>query len=208
MWYPPKVTVPPTDEPVTLVEAKAECGVTGTARDDELTLKIAAARAFVEQHCTIFLMTQTVAVTCDCFDDLGHVAVAPLQSVTSIKYFDLDGLEQTVADTVYEERLDALSPSIVAKPGQRWPSKQAGTRITLTAVAGYGDASEVPPNIKQAVLLHVLSAANVAARNALVRQEEVAGIGNVQYGGVVEVSGVVIQAVERLLEGYRRWPLT
>lgn len=207
MWHPATVTEAPATEPVTLDEAKAQCGITGSARDAEMTLKIAAARTFVERYCTIFLITQTVAAPCDDFEDLSSVSIAPLQSVTAIKYTDAAGAEQTVPDTVYEKRLDALSPSIVAKPGQVWPAKRPGTRVTLTAVAGYGDAAKVPSDIKEAILMRVSAAANISARNALVRQEEVAGVGNVQYGGIVEVSNVVDQAVARLLEGYRRWPL-
>lgn len=78
--------------------------------------------------------------------------VAPVQSVTSIKYLDADAIEQTLATTVYEERFDDLEAAVVLKHGQKWPSIRSGSRIELTVEAGY---EVIPPTVKQAMLMFI-----------------------------------------------------
>ncbi|MER9883103.1 hypothetical protein [Mesorhizobium sp. M0118] len=151
MWYPAQVTVAPTAEPVTLVEAKRHVHAEDFTDDDaHLGLLISSARDHVEKYCTTRFATQTVVIKCDCFGDMVRLPEAPVQSVTSITYVDTDGATQTLAASVYETRSDGLESSIKLKYGQSWPAIQQNSRITLTAVAGYSDA---PPAVKHAILL-------------------------------------------------------
>lgn len=149
MWYAPKITVLPENEPVTLDEAKKQVNAVDFTDDDALIGGlIAAARDHVEKYCGASFATQTVEVKATGWYDFAHLSVRPAASVTSISYVDTDGATQTLADTVYELRGD----SIVLKYGQSWPAMRAGSLITLTAVVGF---ATVPPAVKHAILLRV-----------------------------------------------------
>ena len=153
MWYSPKPTTAGLpDEPVTVAEAKAHTFIDHTDDDDEITMLVAAARDHVERYCNLKLATQTVAAKCDDFGDLSYIPFGPVQSITSIKYIDADGLEQTLDASVYELVADELCASIVRQYNKTWPARRGGTRITVTAVVGFLD---IPPAIRHALLLLV-----------------------------------------------------
>ncbi|WP_245458436.1 MULTISPECIES: phage head-tail connector protein [unclassified Mesorhizobium] len=139
----------PTDEPVTVAEAKRHVRAVDFDDDDEcLASLIAVARNHVEKYCGVYLASQTVEVKADDWCDFAHLPVGPVTSITSIAYVDADGDAQTLDDTVYEHRGDA----IVVKYGQTWPSIQPRSLITLTAVIGTED---VPPAVKHAMLIRL-----------------------------------------------------
>lgn len=152
MWYPAAVTAAAASEPVSAAEVKAQTTIDFTDDDALITLLIAGARAFAEKYTGTRLVTQTVSVKCDCFADMEKLPEAPVQSITSISYIDVDGVTQTLATSVYELRNDVLQTSIVLKFNQVWPSIQVGSRITVVAVVGY---AAVPDDIKRAILLYI-----------------------------------------------------
>lgn len=153
-WYPATVTVEPTGEPITIEQARRQVRLvdTDTSFDAELTDYIAAARAHIEKYTGTPLVARTIAVQADGFEDLAHLPVAPIQSITSIGYVDADGADQTVDASVYAFHADGLEPSIDLKSGNQWPAAQAGSRITLTAVVGY---DTIPDDVIHAVKLLV-----------------------------------------------------
>jgi len=151
-WYAPTITVQPANEPVSLDEAKAQCRVDGTADDTALTAYIASARNYVEAYTGTALVSRTITAKCDSFADFTRVPVAPLGAVSSVAYVDSAGADQTLATSVYDVRSDGLTASLALKADQAWPTIQTGSRITVTATAGY---ATVPPSIKHAILLLV-----------------------------------------------------
>lgn len=189
-WLPTIVTAEPAEEPVTLAQARSHCRAEGTNVDDALVSSyIKAARVHVESYCGIRLVVQTVAMRCSSFGDFASLASAPLQSVTSIAYLNTDGNSQALATTVYQSLLYGLSPSIVLKPDQSWPSVLTrADAITVTAEAGYGAAAAVPQPIISAMLL--LIAQWYDNRAPVVTGEAVHEMPN---------------AVEALLSNYRRF---
>ncbi|MEW9808594.1 head-tail connector protein [Mesorhizobium marinum] len=150
MWYPSTVTAAPSTEPVTLVEAKEQCGVLAaeTHFDTLLTRLIKAARAHCEKYCNARWAAQTILLKCSSFCDFARLPEGPLSSVTSIAYVDIDGADQTLPDTVYEIHKDGLEPSIGLKYGQAWPNIRPSSRITVTAVFG----GVVPGDVQHAML--------------------------------------------------------
>lgn len=152
MWYPATITTAASAEPVSVAEVKAQTDITFTDDDTLIDLLIKGARAFAEKYCGLRFASQAIAVQCDSFADMERFPEAPAASVTSIKYIDVDGSEQTVADTVYELRKDGIEPSIGLKYGQVWPAIQRGSRITVAAVVGYTAA---PDDVKRALLLYI-----------------------------------------------------
>lgn len=152
-WLPVDVTTPPADEPVTKAEAKTHCKVDGSDSDAEMEAMIAAARVFVEDYCGTKLGSQTVVLRCSSFCDFIDLPIAPIASITSIKYLDPEGVEQTLASSVYEGVLIGLEPTIRLKINQSWPSIRTATdAIRVTVSAGY---AEVPAPIKHAMLLMI-----------------------------------------------------
>ncbi|MFC3326212.1 head-tail connector protein [Mesorhizobium cantuariense] len=148
MWFPPTVTVAPTSEPVTLAEARRQVKVDFTDDDTYLTDLIAVARNHVEKYCGQVLAGQTVEVETDSWCDMRHLSVGLVQSITSIAYTDTTGAPQTLPDTVYELRGDA----IVLKYRQSWPSVQPRSLITVSAVVG---PSSIEPSVKHAMLVRI-----------------------------------------------------
>ncbi len=152
MWYPAKVTAGPAEDPDLLAQAMQQAIVEHGEDEALLRRLIATAHEHVQKYCNARFGTQTIVVKCDAFADMQRLPVAPVQSVTSIKFLDTDGAEQTVATTVYEERFDDLEAAIVLKHGQYWPSIQLGSRIELTVEAGY---EVIPPTVRQAMLMFI-----------------------------------------------------
>lgn len=165
MWYPAKVTTAATAEPVTIEDVKRRLRVEFTDDDNDVELMIASARDHAEKYCNVLFAEQTVELKCDCWSDMARLPVAPVSAITSIAYVDTDGATQTVAADTYEARLDGLEPSIVPAYGKQWPSVRPGSRVTVTAAAGYEDA---PPAVKHAILLFIADAYEVRENAALV----------------------------------------
>lgn len=163
----PYLVTEPTEEPVSLAEAKAQCEVPldDATRDGLLERLIVAARQSVEEYLNRKLCTQTWDFKCDAFPvDRLELSYAPTQSVTYVKYLDEDGTEQTWdSSTGYEVHGASAEPGahderafIVPRHGQTWPIVQAMPEaVRVRAVMGYGDATTVPEGIKQAILLRV-----------------------------------------------------
>jgi len=152
MWYAASITTPAASEPVTVSEVKAQCRIDTSDDDTLLSRLISGARDYVERYCNCRFASQTVTVKCDSFSDMARFVEAPVTSITSIKYYDTDGNEQTLSTDVYELRSDGMESAIALKYGQVWPTAQAGTRITVVAVVGF---TTVPPAVKDAILLLV-----------------------------------------------------
>ena len=204
MWYPAKVTVAPASEPISLAEAKSQCGVSGSDKDSVLNLLIAASRQFVENYCGIRIVEQTVEVECDGWVDFHRLPIAPLISVSGITYTDTAGDTQTVATSVYLVNTHDLRPSITLKYNQLWPTIQLGSRIKVTAEVGY---ETVPSDLKSAMLLSVGKHFAMSGRDMSVRSETVEGIGSTQWGGIEQTASQLDKASAILLENYRIWPL-
>lgn len=156
-WYPHTVTVAAASEPISLDEARTQTRWDDAANDTALSLYIASARAHVEAYTGTVLVSRTVTIKCDSFDDFARFPVVPVSSISSVSYVDGAGATQTLSTSVYEVRSDGLDASIVLKNGQSWPDIQSGSRITVTAVVGY---SAIPSDIKHALLILVAQGDN------------------------------------------------
>lgn len=155
MWRFVSVAAPA--EPVTLEQARRQCNLLSaeTEFDDKLALLIAASRRHVEKVCGLYFGSRAVVLTCDAFDDLCRLPVAPVTSIASIAYVDTAGAVQTVAGANYEMTAhdeDGIEPAVVAAYGVSWPATQAGSKITVTLTAGF---AETPAPVHHAMLLWI-----------------------------------------------------
>jgi uncharacterized phiE125 gp8 family phage protein len=151
------ITTPAAEKPVSLDEAKRQLSMEDTADADTLiTSHIAAATAHAETILSRALMTRTYTASLDCWLDCIWLQMPPLGAVNSVKYDDADGVEQTLAPSVYEVGERFGQAFVKLAPNQSWPeldSSQSLDRIRIEYTAGYGDADAVPDDIKHAILL-------------------------------------------------------
>lgn len=145
-----KLITAPTAEPVTLDEAKAQCRVEDTASDTLLTGLIAAAREMAEQETGRALMTQTWELALDAFPagEIDLVKV-PVQSITSVKYLDGNGAEQTIANANYTLDSYGIGHWLLPAYDYDWPATlDSANAVKVRFVCGYADAASVPPGVK------------------------------------------------------------
>lgn len=155
-----KTTIQPSTEPVTLAQAKFQCRVDFDDENNDayITSLIKPARQAAEHRTNRALMTQTVQLVLPAFP-CGDFAlpVSPVQSITSIVYLDASGASQTLAGSVYA--LDNTGEGINyvrLKNGQHWPSTlDQFNAVTVTFVAGWASADEVPATVKQWILMAI-----------------------------------------------------
>lgn len=153
----PEIVTPPASEPVTLSEAKAQLSVTSSAHDTRITSLITTARRQVERYLKRALITQTWKVYYNCFHAVMELPYPPLQSVTHVKYYDDSGTLQTLSSDLYWEDLASEPGKIVRKYDAVYPELLAGrpNAVEIQYVAGYGDADDVPEEIRHAILMLV-----------------------------------------------------
>lgn len=155
-----KITVPATVEPVSLAEARTHLRIipfgSPLEHPDDTFIQncIVIAREFCEQYIERALAQQTIEMALDDFPVQSiALPLAPTTSITSIKYFDIDDVEQTVLTSVYG--LDDYSEPnwIILKANQQWPlSNKGANNVKVLMDVGYLPAN-VPAPIKAAMLL-------------------------------------------------------
>ncbi|SEN43548.1 head-tail connector protein [Nitrosomonas marina] len=152
------IITPPAEYPVTVAEMRDWLHETvSTSQDDVITSNIASAVDLFEGETGRKLITQTLEQTEDNFPEAINFDFLPVISITSIKYDDDDGTEQTLSSLDY--KLDNSSPNkgwIVPAVGKIWPSTYATAINTVRVqyVAGYGAAAAVPEDIKNWIKAH------------------------------------------------------
>ena len=153
-----KLITAPSTYPVTLAEAKLHCRVDLADDDTLITALITAATEMAEQKTGRAIMAQTLELTLDAFPEAFELTRVPVQSITSVKYYDTTGAQQTLSNTLYA--LDAADDfgfaHISPVYGGTWPTtRDQINAVAVRYVAGYADAAGVPQSIKNWILLMV-----------------------------------------------------
>jgi uncharacterized phiE125 gp8 family phage protein len=141
-----RVVTPPASEPVTIAEAKAQLsiGASDDSHDTELASLIAAAREEWERDTSIALITRTLEHRLPKFLTSIALTVRPAIAVSSVKYIDSSGIEQTVtASDYYLDGDEVRFLSTFVKPTVQ--DRSEAVRITYTA--GYGSDSRACPEL-------------------------------------------------------------
>jgi uncharacterized phiE125 gp8 family phage protein len=149
----------PTSEPITLTEAKAQARITDTNSDSLVTSYIAVARQEAEAYLGYGLFTQTWRYDLSEWAEVIPLPMAlKLQSITSVKYYDADGVLQTLDSTVYTTDMIARPAALVRASDQSWPTLQGDRntgRIQITYVVGWSLVADIPERIKQGIRMYV-----------------------------------------------------
>jgi uncharacterized phiE125 gp8 family phage protein len=155
----PVRTVAPSELPVSVVAAKAHLRIDHNDEDAVVEGLIRAAASYLDGNDGVLgkaIVNQTWQVDMSAFADPVRLPLTPVQSVTSITYFDALNATQTVPPANYALFADVLGSYVQPIGGAAWPAVYArADAIRITFVAGYGPAAAVPEAITQLILLLV-----------------------------------------------------
>ena len=163
--YPPhslSLTTVPAAEPITkaqcYLQARLSVGSPASHPEDALiTIYIKVIREWVEAETKRALITQTWTMSMDGFPSAGLIEIPKrkLQSITSIKYIDEDGVQQTWDNSLYEVDIKSDPGRVQPIDGETYPATKAKLgAIEIEFVAGYGLAgSDVNQTLIMAMLL-------------------------------------------------------
>jgi uncharacterized phiE125 gp8 family phage protein len=152
----------PTVEPVTLSEARGQVSVVTADIDAQLAAWVTASRLTVERHSGLKLITQTWDCASDAFPtcrDAIVLPLAPLQSVTSVTWYDDAEVPTVVDPTTYVVDRISSRPRIALRQGKSWPTGvlRAVNGVVVRAVFGFGpapaDVAKVAEPLRTAMLL-------------------------------------------------------
>lgn len=147
-----RVVVPPTNEPVTLGEAKAQCRIDGSADDELLTLLIASARRHGEA------VTRRVWAQSDWDVSIGGPLLGamtiPIAPCSACLWVQVDGVpvDPSAYTFIPSGGHPLESPLLpVLTPGETFPS---GSTVTVRLRAGW-DAALFPADLKSWMLVRI-----------------------------------------------------
>lgn len=186
----------PTQEPVSLIDLREHLRIgDADAEDTMLALYLSAVRRHIEEIASIAYLTQTWEWAQDFFpsvtDDNVFGAIllpgSPLQSVTSVKYIDTNGVEQTLSTALYVVNTRSQPGSVTPAVGESWPdTRWQPNAVVVKYVAGYLTPQAIPEDLRQLLL--------VAAGELYEYREDV-------IAGTANRTGLV----HRLLAPHRIW---
>lgn len=100
------------------------------------------------------LLTQSWKLTMDAFPCVIELSLPPVQSVTSLKYLDGDGTQQTLAADKYRlSGIGGWQAEVSPAYGTAWPdTRYLSDAIEIEFVTGFGDAeTDIPESILAAI---------------------------------------------------------
>jgi uncharacterized phiE125 gp8 family phage protein len=156
---PTKVITAPTYEPISAADVAEYIRVDDLAQD-ELLLEgmITAARQYLEEYLSRPIATQTLEEALTGWAN-PIVLDSSLQSVTSIKYLDLNGVEQTLASNQYLVDTYSEPAQITPAYNVEFPELYAvPNNVKVRYVAGYTsggspDLNPMPKPLRFAMML-------------------------------------------------------
>lgn len=151
MWTITSVGVP-SEEPISLADAQGQCMAPEVDFQDILQRLCKTARDHVERYCNMNFAVREIKMECQSWAELAALPVAPVTSITTVRYIGVDGIETVLDEAIYERSGDRFSPLVRLKSEQSWPPlSTVNPRITLTVSAG----GQTPENVRHAMLLLV-----------------------------------------------------
>jgi uncharacterized phiE125 gp8 family phage protein len=149
-----RILTPPASEPVTLKQAKKqlELAEADDSHDEQLQFLIETSRDSVERDTGMAMLTQTVEHVQAGFTVSIQLQRRPVQSITSIQYYDDGNSIQTLSTNIYQ--LNPSKERIELKYLQDWPTTaDRWDAVKVTYVAGYTSPASVPASLRQMMLL-------------------------------------------------------
>lgn len=165
MWDRLELVTGPSQEPVTLAEAKAQCRIDTDDYDTILNRLISVARSKIEGRdgIGVFLMAQTWKLSLDKMPTEIWIPCGPVLSIDSITYVDEGGDSQTLAASGYQWRKELFGARIKPPYSGTFPTvRQQYDSVQVQFTAGFPGTEDSPPTtdnipaaLKHAVLMLV-----------------------------------------------------
>lgn len=155
--YYDSTTYTDSTKAVSLGEAKAQLRITGTTDDTLINRYIDVATAWAEAYTNRKFLTATCTDYLDDWPKIIRPKWSPLLTVSSLKYYDTNNVEQTWGASNYQVEIDTEPGRIAPVTNVDWPELyDMMNPITLTYTAGYGtEASDVPQHYRNGILMLV-----------------------------------------------------
>ena len=158
-----KLITAPSVEPLDATTLKTWCRIDGSDEDTLLTsLFIPAARQACENATGRALITQTWEVVLDGWPAASAIELprAPVLAITSVKYIDTDGVEQTMDSADYALDSDSEPGWLLPAYDTDWPeARDTANAVRVRYTAGYGAAAtDVPQALRMWIALHAAGA--------------------------------------------------
>lgn len=148
---------PPTSEPVSVEEVKANSRIV-TSADDSLILQLIKAAV---NHTEGYLQRRLITQTWEWRTDKFHypemdLPIGPISAVNSITYVDMGGTTQTMSASDYAVDSYSEPPRIRPAYQKIWPiTRWVMNAVTVQMIVGYGTKTDVPKPIREALLMLV-----------------------------------------------------
>jgi uncharacterized phiE125 gp8 family phage protein len=140
------VVTPPAEALVSTATVKGVLNVDHSLDDTLIAGLVASATAEAERISRRSLVTRTLRLALARWplDGVILLDMPPVQSITSVQYYDADNVLQTVPSADYVAVLDVSPPYVRPAAGKSWPSDlREHSAVRVTYVAGYGTAAQV-----------------------------------------------------------------
>lgn len=143
----------PTDLPITVNQARSRLKIDSAAEDEYIEFLITALTNLIDGgegvlgHCLCRQTWEYRIAGFPCFR--LELPLPPLASVTSIKYLDTSGVEQTLSSSAYVVIDQGANPAIIQPAtGYSWPATMCDRpdAVRILYIAGYLTAN-IPPAI-------------------------------------------------------------
>lgn len=154
-------TIDATQEPITLSYAKQHSRALMDISDEDglFVTWSRTARQVVEQITNRASVTQSWKfVASEWADEFTLPMAAPLQSITSVKYYAADGTLTTLSSSYYTTDTVSEPGRLVRAPNKAWPALQGDRlsyQVEITYVAGWTSVASIPDPLKAAMLMLV-----------------------------------------------------
>ena len=160
------VKTAPAADPITLTEAKAFARIDTSADDTLVTDLITAARVYAEAILNRTFVDTTYTWTLDCFPPDGGPLLFPrpaLSAVTTIKYIDTAGVQQTWSSSLYDVDTASLIGRVLPSFGQSYPAARLQMNAIETEYVG-GDGNQAAQLEDTKLLMKILVAESYEKR--------------------------------------------
>jgi uncharacterized phiE125 gp8 family phage protein len=149
------LVTPALQEPISLDEVKEHLRVGGDDEDALIQGYLAAARAWAELYTGRAFVTQTWQAHFAGWpaDSALELPMPPLQSVSWVQYATAAGDLLTLDASAYRVVTSREPGCVLLAPGKQWPAEalDVGLPVAVQFVCGYGNPSDVPDGVKQAI---------------------------------------------------------
>lgn len=154
--FPYEKIVEVDELPVSLDNVKIQLKLSGTDEDDFLESLIKTASLFFESFTKQTLITDTYK-TYRTVWDIFQLRRCPLQSIESIKYFDTEGVLQTLDSGNYYIVKNNFFGKVAFDESFESPSlRNRPQQIEIEFKVGFGDTTDdIPADIQQGLLEHI-----------------------------------------------------